>query len=401
MDQRISVYYIYRDRIRKAHLHRKMLTLLILSLAVSSLSGCSRDTESTDPFADHKTGSMETEYATQFHVDHYEDGVDLISVEDGLKYLLVTDKDALPEWLSGSDLSDYTIIQRSPQAVYNAASSAMDLIDAAGAIDSVLMTSTDARNWGLPEIRKKVENRDILYIGKYRAPDYEALAELDTDLAIESTMIYHTPQIKESIEDLGIPVLVERSSYESDPLGRLEWIRLYGLIFDTAEKADKFFYDSVEKISSVSVDDIGQAPKVAYFYMNPSGAVIIRKPGDYVTKMIETAGGYYAFEADDSAKESATATMNIQMEAFYENASDADILIYSSTLGGSLADISDLTDMSDQFKDFKAVREGNVWCTNSNVFQKTTATADMITEMNRIFSGHGETEDLSFFRKLQ
>ena len=35
---------------------------------------------------------------------------------------------------------------------------------------------------------------------------------------------------KEMIEDLGIPVLVDRSSYESNPLGRMEWLKLYGLL---------------------------------------------------------------------------------------------------------------------------------------------------------------------------
>ena len=39
-------------------------------------------------------------------------------------------------------------------------------------------------------------------------------------------MIYHTPEVKEQLEDFGVPVLVERSSYENHPLGRMEWIKL-------------------------------------------------------------------------------------------------------------------------------------------------------------------------------
>ena len=32
-------------------------------------------------------------------------------------------------------------------------------------------------------------------------------------------MIYHNPEVKEKLEEFGIPVLVEHSSYESHPLG--------------------------------------------------------------------------------------------------------------------------------------------------------------------------------------
>lgn len=32
-------------------------------------------------------------------------------------------------------------------------------------------------------------------------------------------MIYHTPEVKEELESFGIPVLVERSSYERPPPG--------------------------------------------------------------------------------------------------------------------------------------------------------------------------------------
>ena len=40
-------------------------------------------------------------------------------------------------------------------------------------------------------------------------------------LALTSTMIYHNPEVKEQLERFGVPVLVERSSYESHPLGRM------------------------------------------------------------------------------------------------------------------------------------------------------------------------------------
>ncbi len=350
---------------------------------------------------EHLTGSMDLKYADQFRVDFYDDNIAVISVEDGLRYLVTDDPDGLPEWLPAEVSDDMTIICAPAHAVYNAASSAMDLIDAAGAIDSVIMTSTQESDWSIEKIQDMVRSGRIRYIGKYRAPDYEALLEEDVDLAIESTMIYHTPQVKEAIEELGIPVLVERSSYESEPLGRLEWIKLYGLLMGKSEEAQAFFDDAVAKLGDVDTDAVSTSPSVAFFSVNSNGSVVVRKPGDYVTKMIEMAGGTYALKDITDEEDNALSTMNMQMEAFYDNAVDTDILIYNSTIEGGLENISDLTQLSDRFNDFKAVKNGDVWCTDASTFQRTTGAADMILEMNRIFAGSADEEEMEYFHKLK
>ena len=354
----------------------------------------------TSAWDEHLTGSMELKYADQFQVDFYEDGISVVTVEDGLKYLVTEDAETLPEWLPEDEVSNMTFIKAPVHSVYNAASSAMDLIDAAGGLDSVIMTSTKADDWGIEKIKKLVEDDTIRYIGKYRAPDYEALLEGEADLAIESTMIYHSPQIKEAIEELGIPVLVERSSYESDPLGRLEWIKLYGLLFGKSDEAQAFFDEAVAKVEGVDTDAVADTPSVAFFSVNSNGSVVVRKPGDYVTKMIETAGGTYALDGITSEEDNALSTMNMQMEAFYDKAVDADILIYNSTIEGGLEEISDLTALSDKFKDFAAVKSGNVWCTDASTFQRTTGAADMIVEMNKIFAGAADDSGMDYFHKL-
>ena len=375
--------------------------MLLLAIVLAGCSDSSGEGSAGSSWDEHLTGSMELKYANQFHVDYYDDGISVITVEDALRYLVTEDTDAMPDWLPEDEVSSMTVIKSPVHAVYNAASSAMDLIDAAGGLDSVIMTSTQASDWGIDKIRELVESDTIRYIGKYRAPDYEAMLEGDVDLAIESTMIYHSPQIKEAIEELGVPVLVERSSYEPDPLGRLEWIKLYGLLFGKNDEAQAFFDDSVAKIEGVNTDAVKDAPSVAFFSVNSNGSVVVRKPGDYVTKMIETAGGTYALDGITSEEDNALSTMNMQMEAFYDKAVDADILIYNSTIEGGLNGMSDLTALSDKFNDFSAVKSGNVWCNDASTFQRTTGAADMIVEMNKIFAGAADDSGMEYFHKLK
>ena len=387
-------------------MNRIKTTICILIIAVSAVlpAGCGGGAKTVNVDSlpdDHYTGSMEFKYADQLHIDRYDDGVSYIQIEDGLRYLVVPDPEHLPDWLPDPGTLDVTVIKAPAERVYMAASSAMDLVDAAKGMDSVLMTSTQASDWAIPEIKELVESDRIQYVGKYSAPDYEALLEKNIDLAVESTMIYHSPQVKEAIEELGIPVLVERSSYENDPLGRLEWIKLYGLLLGREEEAQAFFDDAEARVSSVDTMSIKETPSVAFFSVNSNGSVVVRKPGDYVTKMIETAGGRYALEGITDEEDNALSTMNMQMEAFYDMAVDADILIYNSAIESDLTSVSDLVALSDQFEDFAAVKSGDVWCTNRNVYQKTTAAADMITEMNRIFAGAEDDSGMEYYHKLK
>ena len=91
----------------------------------------------------------------------------------------------------------------------------------------------------------------LVYAGKYSAPDYEQLLQGGCTFAIENTMITHNPEVKEKLEELGIRVMVERSSYEKHPLGRLEWIKLFGVLFGKQQQADDYFNKQVKRVKPI------------------------------------------------------------------------------------------------------------------------------------------------------
>ena len=240
----------------------------------------------------------------------------------------------------------------------------------------------------------------MLYAGKYSAPDYEEILSEQCDLAIESTMIYHNPEVKEKLEQLGIPVLVERSSYESHPLGRTEWMKLYAVLLGKEEAAETAFEEQAEKLEALSSEE-NTGKTVAFFYINSTGAVNIRKSNDYVSKMIELAGGVYVPE-DTGADDNALSTMNMQMEEFYAKAKNADYLIYNSAIEGELESIDQLLQKSELLGDFKAVKEGNVWCTGKNLFQETTGLGTMIEEIHQILTSEDDSLDtLTYMHRLK
>lgn len=372
---------------------RKAYIFLPLIFCLAALTACGKTSDS-GAFDLENTPSehMELLYADQFSVDRYENGISLVTVGDGEKYLLV------PENETVETSGDITVINTPADNIYLAATSAMDLFFGIGADDRIFAASTLERDWSLPYVKQAMSDEDILYAGKYSAPDYELILSEGCGIAIESTMIYHKPEVKEQLERFGIPVFVERSSYESHPLGRLEWVKLYGLMTGKEEEAEKLFSEQSELLQSVSQN--GSAGKTAaFFYISQKGSAVVRKPDDYVSKMIQLAGGEYIFTSDDlNTEENAQSTTDMQFEAFYAAAKDADVLIYSSTIDGGIDDISALLEKNSLFADFKAVKSGNVWCTDKNMFQQTTAAAEIISDLNLIFTDNAGDETEFFYR---
>ncbi len=348
-----------------------------------------------DPMA--VVGSMALQYATQFTVDYLTCGGALISVGTEDRFLLLPEGVDVPQ---GAE-EDLVILRQPLGTLYNAASSAMDFFVQLDSLSRVRFTSTSYKNWGIPEVRSALDAGTLVYAGKYSAPDFEMLLGEKCSLAIESTMIYHSPDIKEKLENLGIPVLVERSSYEPHPLGRVEWIKLYGLLLGKTAEAEAFYADQLAQVAQLADIPSGELT-VAYFHISTARSVVVRKPGDYLSKMIELAGGKYIFDELPGQDDSSLSTMNMDMEAFYAGAKDADVLIYNSTIDGELNTLDQLLAKSELLGDFKAVQEGNVWCSEHDLFQKSSAAAVMIRELNRILSGDAAGEDqLEFFHRLK
>ena len=330
--------------------------------------------------------SMELEYATQFAVDYYQDDYAVITIAQEGSYLVVPEEKEVPEGLD----KEIKVLQQPLDHIYLVATSSMDLFRAIDGIGNITLSGTDANGWYIEEAKEAMENGNIQYAGKYSAPDYELILANGCDLAIESTMIYHSPDVREKLEGFDIPVLVEHSSYESDPLGRMEWLKLYAVLLDKEEEADKYFQSQTDMLTDVLGAE-NTEKTVAFFSINSNGYVTVRKTGDYISKMIELAGGRYIFQnlGDDNA----LSTMNMQMEDFYAGACDADYIIYNSAIESELHSLDELLEKSSLLADFKAVKEGNVWCTEKSLFQETTGIATMISDMHTMLTS--DDPDLS------
>ncbi len=341
------------------------------------------------------TGSVPLTYAREFRIDEYEGGYQLLTTRDEKRMLLIPEKGEVPDDLP----EDVQVLQQPVTDIYIAASAVMDFF--AGLDDDmscIRYSSLTEESWGIEEARKAMADGKILYAGKYSAPDYEQLLSGGCRLAVENTMIFHTPEVREQLEALGIPVLIDYSSYETHPLGRVEWVKFYGALLSREEEAEAVFREQEEILERVTEEMAEQSelPTVAFFYINASGGVNVRKSTDYVPEMIALAGGSYIPESTGENSDG-RASVNMQMEAFYQQAKDADYLIYNSTIEGEVHSIQELCDKDEVLKDFKAVKEGRVFCTTGDLYQRSLSAGVFIEDVHKMLTGK---KDLQFMYPL-
>ena len=371
--------------------------LKALPAAALALTACGKPQEApatTDELVLDRAYPLD--YAQQFTADVYTDGSVLLTLaESGDKFLV------RPEGAAElSTVPEGVVELRQPlENIYLVSSSIMDYFIHLGALDSIALSGTQAEGWYLDEAKAAMEEGRIAYAGKYSAPDYERILAAHCSLAIENTMIYHTPEVKEQLEHFGVPVLVERSSYESGPLARMEWIKFIGLLLGKAEEAERIFNEKLAQIEPI----LQQEPTgktVAFFSVTGNNLINVRKGGDYVAQMIGMAGGSYVF-ADLTGNGNNLSTMNLPQETFYAQAKDADVLIYNSTIEGVVDTREQLVEKCAMLADFKAVQSGDCWCTSKSFFQQSMALPDLIVDMNRVFTeGDPAPEELTLLQKI-
>lgn len=338
-------------------------------------------------------GSMELLYAENFSVDYYEGGFKLLETMDGTQILVVPEDKEIPQ-----NVDEDTIVLKQPvQNMYLVSSAVMDIFSKLDAIDTLRFSSQTEDNWYVDDAKQAMEDGDLIYAGKYNKPDYELIVSEGCSLAIENSMIFHSPEVIEMLESFDIPVMVEYSSYESHPMGRVEWIKFFGALVDKEEEAQRIFDEQIDILDSVAANE-NTGKTVAFFYITSNGLVQVRQSNDYIPKMIELAGGRYIFDnlGDPESKRS---TMNMQVEEFYDGAKDADYIIYNSTIDGGVSSVDELIDKCPVLADFKAVKDGNVWCTTNDMYQQSMSIGYMIKDIHSMLCD-GDEDDMTYLFKL-
>lgn len=365
-------------------------------------------------------GTDENEYAVGFRIHRYSDGCVVIAVRDGRKYLLIPqaaggegeaagdEKEEERAFLAekGSEKTDskdfakggadVRILYTPLDNIYVAASAVVSQFDAIGALGQVSFVATRKEDWYVEKVIKAMEEGRITYGGKYSTPDYESLLSKGVTLAVENTMILHSPKVTDKLEELKIPVFIDWSSYEEKVFGRLEWIRVYGILTGHEDEAKRAFDEQVKLAGNVDARSTG-GKTVVVFALNSSHKIVTKNENDYLVRMIGAAGGKYLAPPDNS--DTSRSQLTISIEAFYDYARDADVIIYNGTIEDAPENLAALKAMDPTFEKLKAVAGGQVFCIDKSLYQFTHRSGTIIENLSEVLAG--DTDKTEFIYRLK
>lgn len=206
-----------------------------------------------------------------------------------------------------------------------------------------------------PNIISLTQSGKIVDFGSSMSPDIEKIITVSPDAILLSP--FNNSGGHGGLDKLGIPIVECADYMESDPLGRAEWIKLYGMLYGKESEADSIFSKVTETYTQIEKEaqqETGSHPSLLYGLDN-GGSWFIPGGKSYMAKMFASAGANYIFgETTHSGAEP------LAFETVYDKGCNADIWLI---LGTEVADKT-YKDLQ-RFSNFKSYKEKRVYACNT------------------------------------
>ncbi len=262
------------------------------------------------------------------------------------KYVAGKNKKNLPD-----SLKKYPFIQTPAKKIVVTSTTHLPHISLLGKEDN-LAGFPNTRYISSEKFRKRVEEGKIKEIGNGAGLNTEETLILNPGLIIAFSSGNDQKQY-EIFEKKGIPVIYNADWMENDPLGRAEWLKLFGVIFNEEEKAGKIF-DTIARNYNRIKEKIGNKTRKPLVFQGGFFGDKWYVPGgkSYAAKLIEDAGGKYVWEKDHHSGSNAYSFENVLLKL-----PQADIWLNP----GSIVSKSALGNQIPQAKKFKSYKNDRIY----------------------------------------
>ncbi len=318
------------------------------------------------------------------------------SPRDAMRYLLYPRGLDAPE-VDGVDLAVGVPID----SIVTMSTTFLPHLEALGVMESLVAVDSAAYAYN-EDVHSMTDDGETAEVGSGPDVDVERLIALDPDLIMVNS--YRGDwDVQPTLEEAGLPVVVNGDWVENRPLGRAEWLLFTALFFDDLETALGVFerIEAEYRRLAALPEDTAERPTVL---VNAPYQGDWSVPGgdSYAARFIRDAGGAYVWEENES-----TGSLFFDIESVYAEAGDADIWInpgvWTSLDQGAAED--------ERFTEFTAFAKGEVYNNNrrmgpgggNDYFESGALHPERIlADLIRIF--HPELlpdRELFYYRKLQ
>jgi iron complex transport system substrate-binding protein len=211
-----------------------------------------------------------------------------------------------------------------------------------------------------PIILKNVEKGLVVDVGYEANLNRELILKISPDLIMIYGIGSESSGYVARIKELGIKVIINGDYLETDPLGRAEWIKLFGALYCKENLADSIFNSEVyeyNRLKSLISQNTRNRPKVLLglpfkdtWYISPGNS--------FISKLISDAGGDYLWKETESSF-----SMPYGIENVYLKGLTADYWLNIGTAGSK----KDISSVDPRLNDLPCFKNNNLFNNNKRI----------------------------------
>jgi len=325
-----------------------MQRLVFIFILLSALTGCSgRQNQNTDRIKSNKYAQgfrlIKNENITKLSVFNPWEKAENISVD----YYLHPKGSLLPD-----SLSDQKVIKTPVKRVVCLSTTHIAFLNELDEINSIVGIS-GSQYVSNPKLRKRIEAGEVPDVGYGQNLNYEQIVSQQPDLVMVYGVGSEVTSFTQKLEEMGIPVILIAEYLEENPLGKAEWIKFIGALFEKEKKASTFFSQVEEEYLELKQLAAGETNQPKVLVGSPYNDTWWVPGGNsYMANLIADAGGDYLGKDNQS---------NESFAISFENAlvwgSQADVWINM----GNLSSKKEISDTDERFKNFNVFNEGQIF----------------------------------------
>ena len=326
----------------------RKITFLLLLISFTFLVQCKKEKTTEVKISTENS----VKYAKGFSIENY-NGFSVITVKKpwpsatkNFKYILKNKNGIVPD-----SLKNNTIVNVPIKTI---------VVTSTTHIPSLELLHEEKSLVGFPnlnyisseKVRTLIDAKKIKELGNNQSLNTEVLIDLQPNVIIGYGLDNNNPTL-DNLEKSGLKVILNGDWNEQTPLGKAEWIKLFGALYDKQKKADEIF----SKIEKDYLKTIDIAKKVVNKPTILAGDIFEGKwylpsGSSWGSILLKEAGSNYLWK-----ETTGTGSLSLSFELVFEKAKDADFWITS----GQFSTLKEMTDSNPHYNQFKAFKIKNVY----------------------------------------
>jgi iron complex transport system substrate-binding protein len=206
--------------------------------------------------------------------------------------------------------------------------------------------------------RKLIDAGSVKNVGQNEKLNMEQLIELSPDLIVTFGVDNNNPMI-ENLQKSGLNVMLQGDWMEQSPLGKAEWLKLFGALYGK-EKEAKILFDGIVKNYNEALQLVAsKKPKSTVLYGSMyQEQWFVAKGNSWVAQFMKDAKANYLWSDVEG-----TGSLGLSFEKILDKAKNADCWIAS----GSFKTISELGNSNPHYSQFDAYKKKNIYTFESKL----------------------------------